>query len=225
MSLKSCFSCLSITLTFERKQSLGEEERSQEKMEQSEKEWKWFCCSTRHSQVGGKPGWMIRGCLQNSSPQLECEAIRGLPCLASLELQVSHLQETSLDFHFAERDQEAQAHGIASVLFSVVMASVARERDKLDTGELHKAPMIGRTCCLWWLEIENTLNFTELWRKCYFKRGEKKMELQPLFCGHERLFWHLAVNFSFLISCMLPWYKWLMLEGYSSYWDQWIKKY
>ena len=156
---------------------------------------------------------------------LLCEAVRGLPCLASLELQVSHLQETSLDFHFAERDQEAQAHGIASVLFSVVMASVARERDKLDTGELHKAPMIGRTCCLWWLEIENTLNFTELWRKCYFKRGEKKMELQPLFCGHERLFWHLAVNFSFLISCMLPWYKWLMLEGYSSYWDQWIKKY
>ena len=39
MSLKSCFYCLSITLTFERKQSLGEE-RSQEKMEQSEKEWK-----------------------------------------------------------------------------------------------------------------------------------------------------------------------------------------
>ena len=40
MSLKFCFYCLSVTLTFERKQSLGEEESSQEKKEQSEKEWK-----------------------------------------------------------------------------------------------------------------------------------------------------------------------------------------
>lgn len=129
MSLKSCFSCLSITLTFERKQSLGEEERSQEKMEQSEKEWKWFCCSTRHSQVGGKPGWMIRGCLQNSSPQLEHEAIRGLSCLASLELQVSHLQETSLDFHFAERGIKKHKHTGLRLFSSPLSWQVLRERE------------------------------------------------------------------------------------------------
>ena len=70
-----CFYCLSVTLWHLRENNpLG---RAAKRKWSSLRKNGNDCCSTRHSQVGGKPGWMIRGCLQNSSPQLE----HGVPTL------------------------------------------------------------------------------------------------------------------------------------------------
>ena len=110
MSLKSCFYCLSITLTFERKQSLGRRRGAKRKWSSLRKNGndsvapqdtaRWEGSQGKWSEAVYKTAHLIwsTGCLL-------CEAIRGLPCLAPLELQVSYLQETSLDFHLAESER------------------------------------------------------------------------------------------------------------------------
>ena len=128
-------------------------ESSQEKREHWER-MKWCSCSTRQSPGGGKAGqgtrgWPSTGCLPTETPA----ALLGL---AQQGLQVCHLQETSLELHFAGSTRSRNAGTGERINSLPGMGNILKQMRR--RGAPQWGPNDWLACCSWWWDIQSRLH-------------------------------------------------------------------